>query len=511
MKRFVIWFCLAVCTFCAAAAAVPNVGNGRLRVLGNNLQNYYYNYAESSRPSYSTDEGRAEKTRKIVNMMLQANADIYAFCEVEAKPIVLQQLADSLNKTAGVTYYKTIDDGIYVETDSYDNALKSGFIYRSDKVEPYYSNYPATNVTYYCNVMRIQAWTEMATGEHFVLSMNHFKAKSDEASIAKRVDNANWLKSGLNNSSKVKDSDILIMGDLNCGMSEEAISIIQDAGFTEQLLAYDANAYTYCYQGTEEFIDHVFANASMASQITGAAVWHYNTTCGGTSNSANRYSDHDPYLVAINLGGALPGGDCTAIDFSESFASGLGDFTQVSVLGSSSWFWKSDYTCAYINAYSTCPDDDYLVSPAFDFTDQKSGTISFTHALGYGTASNWPNQCSLLISSDYTDDVTSATWTPLTIPSWPTTNWSWQSNVITIPTAFMHKSNVHFAFRYNVESSAPAWEIKELSVSTVCEKDTAMGTEIVPVDGPCKKILHNGMLIIERGGVQYTITGQRLY
>ena len=511
MRKIFLFICLAAALCVQAATAVPDVGNGRLRVLGNNLQNYYYNY-NTGRGNY-TDAERAEKTRKIVIAMLQANADIYAFCEVEAQPIVLQQLADSMNAYAGVAgRYATVEDGIEEEWDAtYNNNLKSGFIYRTDKVEPYSSDFPATNVTYYKNVMRIQAWTELSTNERFTLSMNHFKAMSDDASIAKRVDNANWLVSGLNTSSKVKDPDILIMGDLNAQMSEECISIIQNAGFTEQLLAYDANTYTYCYQGSEELIDHVFANSTMASQITGAAVWHYNTTCGGTSNSANRYSDHDPYLVAINLGGALPGGDCTAIDFSESFASGLGDFTQVSVLGSSSWFWKSDYTCAYINAYSTCPDDDYLVSPAFDFTDQKSGTISFTHALGYGTASNWPNQCSLLISSDYTDDVTSATWTPLTIPSWPTTNWNWQSNVITIPTAFMHKSNVHFAFRYNVESSAPAWEIKELSVSTVCEKDTAMGTEIVPVDVPCKKILHNGMLIIERGGVQYTITGQRLY
>lgn len=278
---------------------LPDVGNGRIRILGNNLENYYYNYAESSRPDYNTDAGRAEKTRKIVSMMLQANADIYAFCEVEAKPIVLQQLVDSLNKTAGVTYYATVSDGIDVTTDSYDNALKSGFIYRTDKVAPYGSNYAATNVTYYKNVMRIQAFEDLESHERFTISMNHFKAKSDAKSVAQRVDNANWLVSGLNNSSKVKDPDILILGDLNCGMSEEAITIIQNAGFTEQLLRFTSTAYSYCYQGSEELIDHVFANTTMAGHITGAGVWHYNTTCDGPKSSNYRYSDHDPYIVAL--------------------------------------------------------------------------------------------------------------------------------------------------------------------------------------------------------------------
>ena len=303
MKRFLIWFGLATALSVQSANPVPDVGNGRIRVLGNNLQNYYYNYAESDRPSYYDDAGRAKKTHKIMEMMLTADADIYAFCEVEAKPIVLQQLVDSLNLSVGTIRYATISDNINVATDQYDNALKSGFIYRTDKVQPYGSSYGATSVTYYKNVMRIQAWEELQTGERFTLSMNHFKAKTDAASVAKRVDNANWLISGLNTSYKVKDPDILILGDLNAMMDEEAISIILNAGYEEQLLRFDAGAYTYCYHGEGEFIDHALANASMAAQITGAAVWHINTTCGGNGgNYSTRYSDHDPYLVAMNLG-----------------------------------------------------------------------------------------------------------------------------------------------------------------------------------------------------------------
>ena len=201
-KHGFIWILAGMALTAHAAVTVPNVGNGRIRVLGNNLQNYYYNYDESSRPSYNDDAGRATKTHRIMEMMLTADADIYAFCEVEAKPIVLQQLVDSLNAAVGTTRYATVSDGINITTDRYDNALKSGFIYRTDKVKPYGTSYAATSVTYYKNVMRIQAWEELRTGERFTLSMNHFKANSDSASIAKRVENANWLLNGLNTSYK---------------------------------------------------------------------------------------------------------------------------------------------------------------------------------------------------------------------------------------------------------------------------------------------------------------------
>lgn len=304
-KHGFIWILAGMALTAHAAVTVPNVGNGRIRVLGNNLQNYYYNYDESSRPSYNDDAGRATKTHRIMEMMLTADADIYAFCEVEAKPIVLQQLVDSLNAAVGTTRYATVSDGINITTDRYDNALKSGFIYRTDKVKPYGTSYAATSVTYYKNVMRIQAWEELRTGERFTLSMNHFKANSDSASIAKRVENANWLLNGLNTSYKIKDPDILVLGDLNAQMNEEALSILVDAGYAEQLLRYNDEAYTYCYRGQEEIIDHALANASMASQITGAAVWHINTTCEYSSNYYSRYSDHDPYLVAMNLGGEI--------------------------------------------------------------------------------------------------------------------------------------------------------------------------------------------------------------
>ena len=287
-----------LCVICAQGYCAK----GRLRVCGQNMQNYYINYAnyQSTRANYN-HATFAAKTSKIVDGFLEMNADIYAVCEVEACELVLTQLADSLNKYAGENLYAAAPDGIYESWDAeYDNNLKSGFIYRVDKVKPYKNNIQASNWNYYRNTMRVQAFEELSTGERFVLSMNHFKAKSGSDGGEKtRKDNAQHLINTLKKS--LGDPDILIMGDLNCEVGEEPINMLTKAGFEEVLVEYNPEAYSHCYGGGE-LIDHALANESMRKQIRDAFVYHICTKCKGLNNNATSYSDHDPYLVEMNLG-----------------------------------------------------------------------------------------------------------------------------------------------------------------------------------------------------------------
>lgn len=288
--------------------------NRSLRICGQNLQNYYYNFAESSRPSYHDAAGLAQKTSKIVLSALRINADIYAFCEVEGKPIVLNQLADSLNKYCGVPgRYAAVYDGINRSSDQYDNALKSGFIYRTDRVAPVGSNTAASTYNYYEDVMRIQAFEEKASGGRFVLSMNHFKAKdsSSDAGESMRNTNAEHLISALKGVSI--DPDILVMGDLNCTANESPVKKIIKAGYAEQILRFDAGAFSYCYDGGE-LIDHVLANSSMAGQVMMAYVLHVCTMGCGYENNFISYSDHDPYIVELCL---KENGNCQYQDMEE--------------------------------------------------------------------------------------------------------------------------------------------------------------------------------------------------
>ena len=281
---------------------LPSLGTGRLKVCAQNLRNYYYDYMDNDRPDYSDQAGFARKTRLIVDAMMWANADVYAFCEVEAMPIVLQQLADSMNARVEGTPFAAVNDFIEVPSSVRTNNIKSGFIYRTDKVQTYGNNNAASTMNYYRETMRIQAFKEISSGGSFTLSMNHFKAKdsSGDQGESMRISNANNLLSALQYNAA--DPDILILGDLNCELGEQPITILQNAGYAEQLVRFDNSAFSHCWNGGE-LIDHAMANASMAAQITGAGVFHICTSCGewGSYNYDHRYSDHDPYIVAIEL------------------------------------------------------------------------------------------------------------------------------------------------------------------------------------------------------------------
>ena len=284
----------------------PPVDYSILRVCAQNLENYYFNYTLSDRPSYSDQAGFQAKTSKIVNAMLTIDADIYAFCEVEAQPIVLAQLADSMNAHAGVAgRYAAVADNInYTWYEGItDNQIKSGFIYRTDKVATVGNNNAAVSgYGYYARTMRIQAFKQTASNEVLVLSMNHFKAKDNSADQgeATRQSNANNLVNALGN--VTIDPDILVLGDLNCEYGEAPITTIINAGFEEQILRFDNTAYSHCYGGGE-LIDHVLANTSMRDQIVNAYVKHVCTwKCTDGVYSSQSYSDHDPYIVDINLG-----------------------------------------------------------------------------------------------------------------------------------------------------------------------------------------------------------------
>ena len=490
----------------------PETVTGSLRVCAQNLQNYYYNYTSSERPDYSDDAGFRAKTLKIVNAMLEIDADIYAFCEVEAKPIVLAQLADSMNTHAGVAgRYAAVSDNIdYTLGTGNDNHIKSGFIYRTDKVAPVGSNYGAVSGNgYYAHTMRLQAFRQLSDGEKLVISMNHFKAKdsSDDQGESTRISNASNLIAALNSVSA--DPDILVLGDLNCQVDETPMTMILDAGYEEQLLKYNENAWSHCFS-SGELIDHVLANESMAAQIVNAYVKHVSAhKCNAAVTSSQSWSDHDPYVVEINL---VPKqlGPCEDIDASylATGGTGLGDMNVVKVSGTYNWKYDSSYGAKCQNKGG----ENWLLTPAYDMTQKTNITVSFDHTVGYANEANMTNEMTLWVTPDY-NDVASSSWSQLTIPTYPTINKNWPDFVhatVNVP-AELVGANTVFGFKYAVEADAPnspTWEVKNLQVSAQCEGNTT-AIETTPTTQQAQKILRHGQLIIIRSGVEYTIIGQR--
>lgn len=311
MRRYLLSFVfclltLSVAIFCPATllawnspVPIPDLGNARLRVVGQNVENYLSNIDASNSSCHSQAQFEA-KTNKIANAFLALQADIVAICEVQADDEILGYIVDAMNTIVGGNDYDYITDGIYVpEADAGEyQSLKAGFIFKVGTVQPVGNNTSPYRSGEYFRRMRVQAFKELATDEMFVLSMNHFKAKSSGADQGEntRIQNASTLITALQQITV--DPDILIMGDLNAYMGETPINNLENAGFTEQLTRFDPAAYTYIYHGEEGILDHCMANASMAEQITGAYAYHINTA-GGYNYE---YSDHDAVLVGLRLG-----------------------------------------------------------------------------------------------------------------------------------------------------------------------------------------------------------------
>lgn len=285
-----------------------------IKVCGQNVQNFFYSLDRSrtqgnSTPisNYNTIEGRSKKAQAIINALAPYEADIYAFNEVETKGEgadgeALDLLAQGMSNKTGKQYLVVSDGLTYDLSSDATGLIKSGFIYRADKVEPVGQNI-STAVGYtsiYPNMMRMQTFKSLASGEAFTLSMNHFKASTSgniTEDMEKREQNVIALLKGLN---AAGDPDILVMGDLNSEMGEQCLNNLVDAGYEEQIIKYNgAEAYSHWFDDGE-LIDHVFANSTMAKQISTVQMLNI-ANPHSTGSKYTAYSDHDPYLVTLSL------------------------------------------------------------------------------------------------------------------------------------------------------------------------------------------------------------------
>ena len=478
---------------------------GSFRVCAQNLENYYYNL-NTGRGNY-TEAERAAKTRKIVNMMLSVDADIYAFCELEAKPIILAQLADSANaRINGSAPYVAVADGIDVDwSEDADYNLKSGFIYRSDRVAPVGASTGGTSGNgYYAHTMRIQTFKQLSSNEKLVVSMNHFKSKiGDDQGESQRITNATNL---VNSLAKISaDPDILILGDLNCEYGEEPMNILANAGYDEQILRFDSAAYSHCYSNGE-LIDHVLANASMKEQIVCTYVKHVSAyKCNPALSKSDSYSDHDPLVVEINLESSVtpPSEECQDIDVTY-LASNLDNMTTD---GDAQWKWDSQYNCAKVSKSGGYTG--YMFTPVYNFEGASSVSMNFSHAHKYaGTPSN---ELTLWVTKNFQGSFEDSEWQQLTIsPYTSNSNFNFSDVTINVPTDKVG-ARTAFAFKYmSTASNYATWEIKNLRITAKCEDLTSIN-ETTEVEQKAIRFIHNGQLFIRlNDGTTYSVFGVRV-
>lgn len=279
-----------------------------LLVCGMNIENYRL-----------TEKNHAIQRQKVSAALAKIKADIFGLVEVGGGSAVMNELKDDLNRLTGFYDYE------YIRDNTSDQVLqRSGYIYRTSKVMPL--GEMQMNNTRVADRKRMQAFQEKGSGEVFIYSINHFKAKSgggsgqdadqhdgQGGSNYSRVEEAkSVLREYSYERSYVSDPDILIMGDLNAHGKEDPITYFTKNGLTDLHRYYHADSsysYIYMYSGLLGYLDHAIVNSTMLPQVTGMYVFHINSDENDNyaydrsyaDNTMFRCSDHDPVIVGLKL------------------------------------------------------------------------------------------------------------------------------------------------------------------------------------------------------------------
>ena len=162
---------------------------------------------------------------------------------------------------------------------------------------------------------------------------------------------------------------------------------------------------------------------------------------------------------------------------------GPGKFTIQHVsLDGLNYIWR--YQAAYgmtASAYVSGTNhrvEDWLVSPNIRLKKSVKPQLTFDQAVRYGDVTNNPKWLNVMVTDNYTGDVTSTEWKQL---AWTTdlpdgSNWVFQSSGIFDLSEYNGKTIV-IAFRYDTDidgvdvASAPTWEIQNLLLAEPAEEE----------------------------------------
>ncbi len=326
---------------------------GSLRVASFNLLNFFN--GNGSGGGFPTSRGAdsayeyARQFDKTLEAILGFDADILGYNEIEndgyGANSAVAAIVNGLNNVLGANLYG------YVIPRSADLNLSGGlggdeiavgFLYRTDRVRLASGSQVAAlhSGSFTQGAARVQRpalaasferiAAGAATGEEFTAVVTHLKSKGSSAGGAGDADAgdgqglsngsrsraaselADWLASSPTGSS---DPDVLILGDLNSYLQEDPIRILEGRGYRS---LFDADSYSYQFNGQWGSLDHMLASDSLYSQVSGSGKWHinsdepiildYNTEFKSVAQQTSFYnvdpfrtSDHDPLLAGFSL------------------------------------------------------------------------------------------------------------------------------------------------------------------------------------------------------------------
>ena len=342
----------------ARTAAPPAVG-GNVKVASFNVLNFFTTFtngataAGASGRTCVTGQSAANSCRgasnsaefirqrdKIVAAMGAINADVFGLMEIQNNEVLngetadtaVQNLVAALNAVPGVGPYAVVPKPPTTGTD----AIRVAMIYKPATVT--LSGSPMSDGSSIHNRPPF-AHAFTANGQKFSVVVNHFKSKGSCPTSGvdddqgdgqgcwndRRKQQSTALLSFISTvQASAADNDVVVIGDLNAYGLEDPIDVLTTGGLVNQVSRFDANGYSYVFDGEAGYLDHALATASLSSQIVGTTVWHVNadepsiidynqefkfpdTGCTGTcppdlyAANAYRSSDHDPVVIGLSL------------------------------------------------------------------------------------------------------------------------------------------------------------------------------------------------------------------
>lgn len=310
-------------------------GEHNLLVCGMNCEYYLTSHfgTGSSSSMGPANEAQHQKQRaKVSKALALINADLYGLVEVQqgsGSGSALYEIAADLTqnlKSKGRDYREIMD-----YTSASGTYTKSGIIYDATILEP------LTNPIWVSAVVKdrkmMLAFRHKPTGETFIYSINHFKAKSgsgvgldanqgdgqgqfNHSRVVEAravLDEYNSYTRQLAVSKNIHEKDILIMGDLNAYGMEDPITTMTQRGMYNLHREFHADSsYSYTFGDQAGYLDHALCNSTMFGQVTGMMGFHINsdesddyTYDKSNDNTMFRCSDHDPVIVGLRLDSTL--------------------------------------------------------------------------------------------------------------------------------------------------------------------------------------------------------------
>ena len=319
-------------------AEAPEVG-GDLKVASFNTLNFFTTLGERGA---TTEFDLARQTEKLVNALVELDADIVGLQEIENNGFddssAIATLVDAVNARLGAEVYDFVDpteDGGLIGTD----AITTGLIYKPGTVSVTGSDfYVFDDGGTQRNRPAVAAAFEDADGEVVTIAVNHFKSKGAsglDAGIEGNPDSDQGDGQGFWNETRTDaaeqltawlasdpfstgDPDALIIGDLNAYNEEDPVQAIEAAGYVNLLETFVGaeDAFSFVFDGQRGALDQGLATTSLAGQVTGVAEWHINSLEPDLMSYSSQFtdagfysgddpfaaSDHDPLLIGLDLG-----------------------------------------------------------------------------------------------------------------------------------------------------------------------------------------------------------------